>query len=101
MDSMPKNDHKSKSLDVLQTPFCGELRSKKYYMRDAIITTEDEFYDGSGHTWCYHTQMAIGPDGIRANPESCGPDRKCYRSAVVKPAEFVFLPNSRVNRVLI
>lgn len=84
-------------LPVVQTPFCGDLRSKKYYMRDQIITTADEFYDASGHVWCYHTQMAIGPDGMRASPEGCGPDRHCYRSALDKPAEYVFLPTTRVN----
>lgn len=84
-------------LPVVQTPFCGDLRSKKYYMRDEIITTVDEFYDASGHVWCYHTQMAVGPDGMRASPEGCGPDRKCYRSALEKPTEYVFSPNTRVN----
>jgi len=28
---------------------------------------------------CYHTQMPIGPDGLRAAPEYCGPGRRCYR----------------------
>ena len=45
--------------------------------------------DASGHTWCYHTQMPIGPDGLRAAPEYCGPDRRCYRSALAQPVAYV------------
>jgi hypothetical protein len=32
--------------------------------------------------------MAIGPDGERADPDQCGPDRKCYRSALAKPIPY-------------
>ncbi len=70
------------SLPVLQTPFCGDLRSKKFYLRDEIFLTADEYYDQSGHVWCYHTQMPVGPDGYRAEPEYCTPGRPCYRSAL-------------------
>lgn len=82
---------------TVQTLFCGDLRSKKYYMRDEIITTEAEFMDASGHVFCYHTQMQVGPDGYRASPECCGSDRKCYRSALDKPEEYVSLPHTRIN----
>jgi hypothetical protein len=78
-------DNSKSPLTVLQTPFCGDLRSKKYYMRDAILTSAEEYHDASGHTWCYHTQMPIGPDGLSVSPEQCGPDRGCYRSALAKP----------------
>jgi hypothetical protein len=83
----PKTDTGSAAyhLNVVQTPFCGELRSKKYYMRDAILTSEEEYHDASGHTWCYLTQMPIGPDGLDASPPNCGPGRSCYRSALARP----------------
>jgi hypothetical protein len=71
---------------VLQTPFCGELRSKKYYLRNEILTTAEEYLDSFGHTWCYHTQMPVGPDGYRVSPDECGPGRPCYRSALSQPA---------------
>jgi hypothetical protein len=80
--SPPKN---TTNLEVLQTPFCGDLRSKKWYLSDEIFTDAEQYHDGSGHTFCYHTQMPIGPDGSRAAPEYCTPDRSCYRSALAPP----------------
>jgi hypothetical protein len=73
---------KPAALNVLQTPFCGDLRSKKFFMLDAIPTDESEFMDPSGHCWCHHTQQPIGPDGQHAAPDLCGPGRNCYRSAL-------------------
>jgi hypothetical protein len=84
MDSNPTT-----LLNVLQTPFCGDLRSKKYYLNDAIITKAEDYMDGSGHTWCYHTQMPVGPDGMRVAPQYCTPDRGCYRSALAKPSVYM------------
>jgi hypothetical protein len=75
-------------LNVLKTPFCGDLRSKKFYMRDEILTSADDYRDASGHIFCYHTQMPVGPDGFRVDPDDCGPDRPCYRSAFAKPEEY-------------
>ncbi len=85
---------KTHSLDVLQTPFCGDLRSKKFYMADAILQTAEEYYDSSGHIWCYHTQLPIGPDGRRVAPDLCGPNRNCYRSALEKPQPYVIMKQS-------
>jgi hypothetical protein len=82
-------ESKTAKLPVFQTPFCGDLRSKKYYMRDEILTEAEDYHDASGHTWCYHTQMPLGPDGRRAAPEYCGPSRRCYRSALAQPVAYV------------
>jgi hypothetical protein len=102
MEAKPHLDDKSLKLNVLQTPFCGELRSKKFYMNgQQIVTTAEGYYDSTGYTWCYHTQMALGPDGAPAVPEECGPDRKCYRSAVEKPDEYAVIANSRINGRLV
>jgi hypothetical protein len=65
-----------------QTPFCGNLRSKRFFMLDVIPTEAGQFYDPSGHCWCYHTQQVIGPDGSHVFPERCVPGRPCYRSAL-------------------
>jgi hypothetical protein len=67
---------------IALTAFCGDLRSKKFFMLDRIPTTPADFYDPSGHCWCYHTQQPVGPDGELVMPERCGPGRKCYRSAL-------------------
>jgi hypothetical protein len=78
-------------LPVLPTAFCGDLRSKKYFMLDKIATEADDYKDPSGHCWCYHTQQPVGPDGQQVLPESCVPGRKCYRSALSAPTERVLL----------
>jgi hypothetical protein len=75
---------KSTSVGTLQTPFCGALRSKKYFMLDVIATEAQQYLDESGHCWCYHTQHAVGPDGELVQPLDCTPGRSCYRSAVDK-----------------
>ncbi len=67
------------------TPFCGDLRSKKYFMLDTIPTEPEQYYDPSGHCWCFHTQQVLGPDGSHVAPEDCTPGRRCYRSALASP----------------
>ena len=71
--------------NIALTPFCGDLRSKKFFMLDAIPSKAEDFYDPSGHCWCYHTQLPVGRDGEVVMPERCGPNRKCYRSALSVP----------------
>lgn len=73
------------SLNILQTRFCGDLRSKRFFLLDAIPTDPEQYYDPSGHCWCYHTQQPIGPDGQAVMPETCDVNRKCYRSALAAP----------------
>lgn len=67
---------------VPKTPFCGDLRSKKYFMLDVIAVEAEQYLDASGHCWCYHTQQVIGPDGELVEPKECVPGRACYRSAL-------------------
>ena len=71
--------------DAPETPFCGDLRSKKFFMLDGLPAEESDFLDPSGHCWCYHTQQAVGPDGAHAGPHACVPGRGCYRSALAEP----------------
>jgi hypothetical protein len=65
-----------------KTLFCGDLRSKKFYMLDAIPSQAEDYIDDSNHCWCYHTQNPVGPDGGYVTPHRCGPQRSCYRSAL-------------------
>jgi hypothetical protein len=69
-----------------QTPFCGELRSKKFFMLDAIASQESDYLDPSGHCWCFHTQRVVGPDRGIVKPDRCVPGRSCYRSALADEA---------------
>ncbi len=69
-------------VEPVQSPFCGSLRSKKYYMLDRLATSADEYLDATNHVWCCETQEVIGPDNARVDPERCGPGRPCYTSAL-------------------
>jgi hypothetical protein len=66
----------------VQSPFCGRLRSKKYFMLDRLATSAEDYIDGANHVWCFETQEVIGPDNRRVSPENCGPGRSCYVSAI-------------------
>ena len=70
---------------TLATPFCGDLRSKNFFMLDVVATDASQYLDASGHCWCYHTQQVIGPDGSPVRPDRCTPGRRCYRSALSEP----------------
>jgi hypothetical protein len=67
---------------LLQSPFCGELRSKKFYMRNSIATEASHYIDASNHCWCFETQLVVGPDGDHVDPHACVPGRSCYKSAL-------------------
>lgn len=66
----------------LVSPFCGELRSKKFFMLNSLPTAAADYVDDSDHCWCYVTQQVLGPDGGRVDPHRCVPGRGCYRSAL-------------------
>jgi hypothetical protein len=68
-----------------QTPFCGNLRSKKFFMLDVLPTTAQQYLDDSNYCWCLHTQQIVGKDGNRVAPDRCVPGRACYRSALESP----------------
>jgi hypothetical protein len=67
---------------VVQSPFCGSLRSKKFFMLDALATDAEQYLDASNHCWCRETQQVIGPDNGRVRPARCVPGRTCYSSAL-------------------
>ena len=66
----------------IQSPFCGSLRSKKFFMLAAMATKAEDYLDASNHCWCRETQQVIGPDGRRVSPDECTPGRSCYSSAL-------------------
>jgi hypothetical protein len=51
-------------------------------MLDGLATEAEDYLDASNYCWCGVTQMAVGPDGGRAQPKRCGPERSCYSSAL-------------------
>ena len=72
----------SASATTIQSPFCGSLRSKKYFLLDRLASSADDYLDAANHVWCCETQEVIGPDNRRVDPNACGPGRACYSSAV-------------------
>jgi hypothetical protein len=64
-----------------QSAFCSSLRSKKFFMIDALPTESSQYLDASNHCWCRMTQQVIGPDGGTVDPDSCVAGRGCYSSA--------------------
>lgn len=67
---------------AIQSPFCGSLRSKKFFMMDSLATEAEQYLDASNHCWCRETQQVIGPDNGRVQPNRCVPGRTCYSSAL-------------------
>lgn len=75
-------DEANTEATIIQSSFCDSLRSKKFFMLDALATSADQYLDSTNHCWCRETQEVIGPDNKRVHPESCTPGRACYSSAV-------------------
>jgi hypothetical protein len=70
------------AVNELKSPFCGDLRSKKFFMLDVLATEEGQYLDASNHCWCYQTQQVVGPDGRQVAPQACTPGRSCYVSSL-------------------
>jgi len=66
----------------IQSPFCGSLRSKKFFMLDGIASSAEDYIDAANHVWCCETQEVIGPDNKGVSPGGCTPGRSCYTSAI-------------------
>jgi hypothetical protein len=64
---------------------CYFLQNKAYFfpppdLQDAEVSTEPEPL--ATPFWCLKTHDAVGPDGLEACDEACGPDRPCYKPEV-------------------
>lgn len=66
-----------------ESPFCRELRSKKFFLAQGSVPTDAaQYLDGSDHVWCFKTQLPVGPDGGKVYPDRCTPGRACYKSSL-------------------
>lgn len=70
----------SETVNLVQSPYCREIRSKKYYFMQEMPTENHHLMDGSGHCWCSRTMQIVGPDGEMVRAEDCTSERTCYRS---------------------
>ncbi|MGD1278502.1 MAG: hypothetical protein ABR964_14920 [Tepidisphaeraceae bacterium] len=66
------------------TPFCGDLRSKAFFLLDQIPTRAEQYLGNDEHCWCAQTQQVVGPDDQIVEPHRCVPGRSCYRSALAE-----------------
>ena len=66
--------------EIMQSPYCREIRSKRYFFLREMPTEDHHIKDGSNHCWCRVTMKVYGPDGEIARPEDCISGRDCYRS---------------------
>jgi hypothetical protein len=66
--------------ETLNSPYCREIRSKRYFFLREMPTEEHHLKDGSNHCWCRVTMKVYGPDGEIARPQDCVAGRTCYRS---------------------
>ena len=69
------------SVSNLISPFCGDLRSKKYYFLKRPAQIPADLLDASNDCWCARTQMRLGPDDEGVDPPSCQSGRACFRAA--------------------
>ncbi len=69
------------SLSSLISPFCTDLRSKKYYFLSKPALVPADILDASNDCWCARTQMRLGPDDDGVNPTDCCAGRSCFRGA--------------------
>lgn len=68
------------SIDAVLGPFCGDLRTKKYYFLGRPARDASELLDASNDCWCARTQMRLGPDDQRVDAEDCRVGRTCFRA---------------------
>ena len=77
----PEDPKATSTSTIPESAFCSSLRSKKFFMIDALPTDASQYLDASNHCWCRMTQQVIGPDGGTVHPDSCKVGRDCYSSA--------------------
>lgn len=65
---------------VVPSPYCREIRSKRYFFLREMPTEDHHIKDGSNHCWCRVTMKVYGPDGELTRPGDCVSGRSCYRS---------------------
>ena len=82
IDSEPSTLETAAEADnkVVQSPYCRQIRSKKYYFLQEMPTREEDLLDSTRACWCQKTMQAVGPDGEMVHPSECAPGRSCYQS---------------------
>jgi hypothetical protein len=78
----PSDEQERSTTDTrtVQSPYCREIRSKRYFFLREMPTEESHLRDASNHCWCRQTMQVFGPDGEMVRPQDCVAGRSCYRS---------------------
>lgn len=61
------------------SPYCAELRSKRWLSLQRPPLVEEDILDVTGHVWCAESMQSLGPDGEIVDPADCQAGRKCFR----------------------
>ena len=68
------------SLSNLISPFCSDLRSKKYYFLSKPAMEPADILDASNDCWCARSGIRLGPDDEIVTPDDCRAGRACFRA---------------------
>lgn len=68
-----------------QSPFCADLRSKKYFFLQGPPMQASDMLDASNDCWCARTTQRLGPDKDLVHPDDCVAGRACFRSLYAAP----------------
>jgi hypothetical protein len=71
--------------DPLASPFCADLRSKRYYFLSGPARERADIVDASNDTWCARTALRLGPDDERVDADDCQRGRACFRATLSVP----------------
>ena len=80
MDEVCNEPAAGGAVEVVNSPYCCEIRSKRFFFLREMPTEEHHLKDGSNHCWCRVTMKVYGPDGELTRPSDCVAGRSCYRS---------------------
>ena len=72
-------------LNLVNTDFCRNLRTKLYYFSDEPPATYLAQDTASTGYWCLQTMGNFGPDDGYVCPDACDGNRVCYASTAAKP----------------
>lgn len=64
-------------VDEKAVPVCRHLRTKMFYISEALGLRYMEQTMPTESYWCMKTMTATGPDDQPVEPDECGRDRRC------------------------
>lgn len=78
--TLPESSAPASRTDLVLSPFCIHLQSKKLFFSTGPPMKVDDVLDASRHCWCRRTMQALGPDAEVVDPRDCQAGRSCFES---------------------